>query len=155
MSDAQRMWSQKSDEAVLAAANEISQYTEEGERVIREELRRRGLSEPPPLERVSGMNRGAMKRYGDGYRLAAATAQAGLIVQIVGAAAGVLYALTVPSGLTFGVGLAAGSFLAGLALKTQGHTLRASLDTAVSVSPFLNDSQKATMVLVAPKHWPA
>jgi hypothetical protein len=51
MTDAEAHWRRKSDEEVADAARQLSDYTEEGERIIREELRRRGMAEPPPTER--------------------------------------------------------------------------------------------------------
>ena len=46
MTDAERIWREKSDDDLLTAAAELSTYTEEGQRIIREELRRRGLEDP-------------------------------------------------------------------------------------------------------------
>jgi hypothetical protein len=46
MADAERIWREKSDEDLLDAAAELDQFTEEGQRVIRAELRRRGLEDP-------------------------------------------------------------------------------------------------------------
>ena len=48
MDDAGALWAAKSDDDLLEAANELFDYTEAGERVIRAELRRRGLPEPAP-----------------------------------------------------------------------------------------------------------
>ena len=42
------MWRAKTDDEILAAARTLADYTEEGERFIRAELRRRGLPEPEP-----------------------------------------------------------------------------------------------------------
>ena len=46
MTEAERIWSHKSDDDLLAAAAELETYTEEGRQVIRAELRRRGLEDP-------------------------------------------------------------------------------------------------------------
>lgn len=46
MTDAERIWNAKSDDDLLIAAAELDTYTDEGRRVIREELRRRGLEDP-------------------------------------------------------------------------------------------------------------
>jgi hypothetical protein len=46
MTEAERIWNQKSDDDLLAAAAELETYTEEGRQVIRAELRRRGLEDP-------------------------------------------------------------------------------------------------------------
>lgn len=48
MTDAEAIWAARSDDELLEAAEALSEYTEEGERIIRLELRRRGLPEPPP-----------------------------------------------------------------------------------------------------------
>jgi hypothetical protein len=48
MNDARAIWRGKSDDDVAAAAEALSDYTEEGEQIIRAELRRRGLVQPPP-----------------------------------------------------------------------------------------------------------
>jgi hypothetical protein len=46
MIDPERIWRAKSDDQLLEAAADLSEYTEEGERIIRAELRRRGLPDP-------------------------------------------------------------------------------------------------------------
>ena len=46
MSDADRIWRAKSDDELLEAAADLSEFTADGERIIRAELRRRGLPEP-------------------------------------------------------------------------------------------------------------
>ncbi len=46
MRDAERIWREKSDEDLIDAAGELDQFTEEGQRIIREELKRRGLEDP-------------------------------------------------------------------------------------------------------------
>ena len=43
MGEVERIWGDKSDEDLLDAAAELDQFTEEGQRVIRAELKRRGL----------------------------------------------------------------------------------------------------------------
>ena len=48
MSDAEAIWAAKTDDELLEAAAELSEYTEDGERVIRAELKRRGLPQPDP-----------------------------------------------------------------------------------------------------------
>jgi len=48
MSDADSVWPGKTDDEVIEAGDTLSEYTEEGEQIIRAELRRRGLAEPPP-----------------------------------------------------------------------------------------------------------
>lgn len=46
--DAEAIWAAKSDDELVEASGELFEYTEEGERIIRAELRRRGLPEPGP-----------------------------------------------------------------------------------------------------------
>ena len=46
MTEAERIWSETSDDDLLEAAAGLATYTDEGQRVIREELRRRGLEDP-------------------------------------------------------------------------------------------------------------
>ena len=48
MTDAELIWRSKSDEALADAAAALGDFTEEGEQIIRAELRRRGLPDPPP-----------------------------------------------------------------------------------------------------------
>jgi hypothetical protein len=58
MGDAGAIWAGKSDNELLDAADELFNYTEAGERVIRAELRRRGLAEPnPPIGTCSRCGR--------------------------------------------------------------------------------------------------
>jgi hypothetical protein len=54
MHDAEAHWRGKRDEELAEAASQLSDYTEEGERIIRAELRRRGMAEPPPTARSLG-----------------------------------------------------------------------------------------------------
>lgn len=48
MSESEEIWRAKSDDELLEASEDLSEYTEEGERIIRTELQRRGLPEPDP-----------------------------------------------------------------------------------------------------------
>jgi hypothetical protein len=48
MSEPEEIWRAKSDDELLEAREDLSEYTEEGERIIRAELQRRGLPEPDP-----------------------------------------------------------------------------------------------------------
>src|SRR5438874_12491212 len=58
MSDADAIWRGKTDDEIAAAAETLSDYTEEGEQIIRAELRRRGLPEPPkPIGRCAACGR--------------------------------------------------------------------------------------------------
>ncbi len=46
MSDMEKIWREKSDEDLLEAAAQLADFTEEGQRVIRAELQRRGMEDP-------------------------------------------------------------------------------------------------------------
>src|ERR1700730_13739513 len=48
MSESEEIWRAKADDELLEAREDLSEYTEEGERVIRAELQRRGLPKPDP-----------------------------------------------------------------------------------------------------------
>lgn len=48
MSDAEAIWAAKTDDELLEAAEELFDFTEEGERIVRNELQRRGLPQPDP-----------------------------------------------------------------------------------------------------------
>lgn len=48
MTDGTAIWRGKSDNELLAASRSLFEYTEEGEQLIRAELSRRGLEQPPP-----------------------------------------------------------------------------------------------------------
>lgn len=51
MSDAaEQVWRSKTDDEVIEASRNLSEYTEKGKRIIREEMIRRGLPEPAPAE---------------------------------------------------------------------------------------------------------
>ena len=46
MTDAEQIWRARSDDDLLVAAGELDTCEDEGQRVIRDELRRRGLEDP-------------------------------------------------------------------------------------------------------------
>ena len=46
MTEAEQIWHSKSDDDLLQAASELNTFTEEGRRIIRTELKRRGLEDP-------------------------------------------------------------------------------------------------------------
>ena len=55
MTEVEETWEKRSDQDVVEAAQRLGNYTDEGQRVIRAELRRRGLREPaaaPPAPAV-------------------------------------------------------------------------------------------------------
>lgn len=58
MQNGEQVWRSKTDDEVVEAARVLADYTEEGERIIRAELRRRGLPEPAaPIGRCSRCGR--------------------------------------------------------------------------------------------------
>lgn len=58
MEDADAIWAAKSDDELLEASNELYEFTEAGEGIIRAELRRRRLPEPdPPIGKCAGCGR--------------------------------------------------------------------------------------------------
>lgn len=62
--DPEQIWREKSDEELVEAGERLSEFTLEGERIIRAELRRRGLPDPPmPVDYCSKCGRGI---YADG-----------------------------------------------------------------------------------------
>ena len=64
MADAEGIWAAKTDDELLEAAGELSEYTKEGERIIRTELQRRGLPQPdPPIGVCSRCGRSIDRSY--------------------------------------------------------------------------------------------
>ena len=64
MADAEAIWATKTDDELLEAAGELSEYTEEGERIIRAELQRRGLPQPdPPIGECSRCGRSIARNH--------------------------------------------------------------------------------------------
>jgi len=62
--DPEQIWHEKSDEDLIEAGTRLSEFTSEGERIIRAELRRRGLPDPPaPVDYCWKCGRGI---YADG-----------------------------------------------------------------------------------------
>ena len=58
VADAKDIWAAKSDEALLEASEQLSEFTEEGGRIIRDELRRR-------LKEFQESRRGHEQRHGE------------------------------------------------------------------------------------------
>jgi hypothetical protein len=52
VTEAERIWGEKSDEDLLDAAGDLDQFTADGQRIVRAELKRRGLEDP--VEQVGG-----------------------------------------------------------------------------------------------------
>ena len=64
MMDPEQIWREKSDDDLVEAGERLSEFTLEGERIIRAELRRRGLPDPPaPIDYCWKCGRGI---YADG-----------------------------------------------------------------------------------------
>ena len=64
MPDAEAIWAAKTDDELLEAARELFEYTEEGERVIRAELERRGLPRShPPIGQCSRCGRSIARNH--------------------------------------------------------------------------------------------
>jgi hypothetical protein len=58
------IWAAKTDDELLEAAQELSEYTEEGERIIRAELQQRGLPQPdPPIGQCSRCGRSIARNH--------------------------------------------------------------------------------------------
>ena len=51
MERAEEIWRSKTDEELAEAATQLAGFTAEGERVIRAEMTRRGMVDPPPTVR--------------------------------------------------------------------------------------------------------
>ncbi|MEK6320242.1 MAG: hypothetical protein AABN33_01025 [Acidobacteriota bacterium] len=161
-----RNWRSKSDEEVADAARHLSDYTEEAQRIIREELRFRGFqgtdlldgsiqasADPSPTKGPINESRSpVLNRYQDAYRVGAALVGLGNTIKIVGAVlAGIIVLGSLSAGsevLTVaGVVLAAiggGLFwVCGVIVAAQGQILQATLDNAVASSHFLTDAERA------------
>jgi hypothetical protein len=165
MSEAEKAWRAKPDEEVLAAARGLAEYTEEGQRAIRGELRRRGFDEPPPIVRDSyaggEAQTGVVHRYTDAYRVARAVIAFGTIVKAIGVVVAVIIVVAglASSGELGGRGLIGGLLLgamvglvfwiAGVFVVAVGQLLRASLDTAVNTSPMFSKAEKAKVMGIA------
>ena len=68
MSKPEEIWRAKSDDELLEASEDLSEYTEEGERIILAELQRRGLPRPdPPIGSCPACGR-SVARYHRGDR---------------------------------------------------------------------------------------
>ena len=64
MADAEAIWAAKTDDELLEAARELPEYTEEGERIVRAELQRRGLPQPdPPIGECSRCGRSIARNH--------------------------------------------------------------------------------------------
>ncbi|MGH9383727.1 MAG: hypothetical protein ACRD2N_05515 [Vicinamibacterales bacterium] len=157
MSGADDVWRSKSDDELAEAAERLSEYTEEGERIIRAELRRRGMAEPASTERPideSSTTSPVVHRYRDAYRVGRALVALGNGIKRVGAILGpLIVVLAASSGngqLSFVLGggviavVVGGLFwVCGVLVAAQGQILEATLDNAVASSHFLTDGERA------------
>jgi len=162
MSESEKLWRAKADDEVLAAARRLAEYTEEGERVIRAELRHRGFDEPPPIIRHSDPGGEAQTsishRYTDAYRVARAIMTFGTTVKVIGAVVAAIIAVAglassdqlgsrgLIGGLLLGAMVGLVFWIAGVFVTAQGQLLRASLDTAVNTSPLFSNTEKAKVM---------
>jgi hypothetical protein len=106
-----------------------------------------------------------MSRYRDGYFYARALDTLGALIQAVGFVLGGLVVMAgcfelsnakdsplstlMPVGfltIVSGVGLVGSSYVWGVILKASGQFLKAHFDSAVCLSPFLNDDQRAEVM---------
>lgn len=164
MSDAEAMWSGKTDDQIADAARQLSDYTVDGERIIRAELRRRGMPDPPPTQRpIDESNSPVVSRYRDAYRVGAALVGLGNAIKVVGA---ILAGIIFLGSLSYGKDLLGGGavvavivlaaivgvlfWICGVIVAAQGQILRASLDTAVASSHFLTDTERADAMGLPP-----
>ena len=155
MNSAEQTWRGKTDDEIAEAARQLSDYTDEAERLIRSELQRRGMTEPPPTPRVGESTSPFVNRYRDAYRVGSALVGLGSSLKIIGlvlAAAILLASFNLRGGALGSGALYAGAFFAavlgalfwvsGVVVAAQGQILRAALDTAVATSPFLTHPER-------------
>jgi hypothetical protein len=168
---AERIWSNKSDEECDEAAKHLKEYTEEAERAIRIELRRRSMTEPPRAishEETPESSEGSVsrptserlsRRYHDAYIVARTVIAVGKGINAIGviialAVVAVAYmaaeSFGVPARATFGAaGVLAGTiiYVFGVLIASQGQLQFAILDVAVNSSPLLSAECKRDVVL--------
>ena len=122
----------------------------------------RSVDAPPPIP--AGPVNAVLTRYGDAYQVAAGQVGLGDILKKVGIGLGIVLALVALSvaadryggdSIAFfgllGAGAVGGVVWSwGNRLAAQGQVLRATLDTAVSASPFLTVSEKAQAMGLPP-----
>jgi hypothetical protein len=162
-----KIWRSKSDDQIADAARHLSDYTEEAQRIIREEVRFRGIdlaevsirasADPRPTKRPIDESRSpVVNRYQDAYHVGAALVGLGNTIKIIGlvlAGIIVLGSLSAANGLFGGGAVLAGGLLAaivgglfwvcGVIVAAQGQILQATLDTAVASSHFLTVQERA------------
>lgn len=108
-----------------------------------------------------------MNRYTDAYRVARTTVIIGNVLKVLGVLAGLVIGVSVFAvfagalrtsaqsgmagavmGLFFGGGTFAFFFVLGVVISAQGQLIKATLDSAVGVSPFLTEEQRAEVMSV-------
>jgi hypothetical protein len=122
------------------------------------EERKARMTPQPSSERTVNLTP-IMTRYTDAYRIAKAIAAVGETIKIVAIIAGALMLLvgfggassffggaSILFGLFLGVIVGGGGFILGILLSAQGQVLKATLDTAVNSSPFLENIQRAEIM---------
>jgi hypothetical protein len=107
-------------------------------------------SKSPTKEKPSHLVIAMQSRYADAYRVADTIDWFGQAIKIAGALLAVVIFIFAEASLNSpGAGLIAGLVVAsvfaviGIIVAAQGQLLKATVDTAVNSSPFLNDRQKA------------
>ena len=88
MSNVEEAWRRRTDDQLVAAAQRIEEYTDEGRQVIREELRRRAIAEPSSVSEPEELNAGSrIHTQRNVFGKVALTALAWLVTTLVSAAA--------------------------------------------------------------------
>jgi len=108
------------------------------------------------LNPASGRHTAVIRRYTDAYRVGSAIVALGTAIKVVGVVLAVLVLLVMlgtPSnpftgpalkfaGIILSITIAVAGWVWGVIVTAQGQILRATLDTAVANSPFLNDGER-------------
>jgi hypothetical protein len=146
-------WRVMPDDRVADAAKHLSDYTEEGERIIRAELRRRGMADPPTTERpIEESSSPVVNRYRDAYRVGATLVGFGNAIKMAGAILGGIIVIgslielngpVAASGVFLGVAVGLLFWVCGVMAAASGQILRATLDNAVASSHFLTNPERA------------
>ena len=165
MNEAENIWLSKTDVQLSEAAAHLTDYTVDGENIIRAELTRRGLPAPSPANRaIQAKETSLTKRYSDAYGVASAVIGLGTTIKVVGGAIASLIFLgalglsrgpfgsgaAVLGGLMIAAVVGGFFFVCGVIVSAQGQVLLASLDAAVASSPFLTNSERASVMGLPP-----
>jgi hypothetical protein len=135
MRDAEANWRRKTDDEITDAARHLSDYTEKAQRIIREELRFRGMADAPPTKRpIDESSSPVVNKYRDAYRVGAALVGLGNAIKIVGVIlAGIIVigSLSSPHSLFGGeVGFFLAAIVGGAVLGLRCHRCRAWPDSS-------------------------